>query len=105
MFVLVVNATAGAGGSGGRSSFRAFVDIVRQAFVANGISSVQLTARHCSKLTDWVYDYDVGFQDKAAVTRFDRLDFVFIYGDPALLPWMKAARQVRHQQRKKQSGQ
>ena len=52
------------------------------------------TANH-TQLADWLYEEGSEFANPVSVTRFDRLDFVFVYGDPAVLPWMKEARQVR----------
>lgn len=57
--------------------------------------AVYLQVKKASHLRPWLFQQGSEFSDPVSVTRFDRLDFVFMYGDPKLLPWSKAARQAR----------
>lgn len=40
-----------------------------------------------SNLKDYLYGHGSKFTDKTAEKKFDVIDFVFIEGDPLLLPW------------------
>lgn len=66
-----------------------------RACVASSCAVAVVQVKHGNQLRPWLFEDGTAYGDPVSVTRFDRLDFVFVYGDPSLMPWMKSAQQVR----------
>ena len=94
--------------TGGRAAFARFKHQVEQAFsgfASLDVRPVHFHVRTSASLGEFVYDDSplprgerpkVGgkFRDPMAVTRFDRLDFVFVTMPMDMAPWAPQARQV-----------
>lgn len=91
MWVLIVNSGHNRSGI----DFRAFVELVKSSFSSLSCHDVKFMVKRANHLRPWLFEEGTQYSDPVAVTRFDRLDFVFLYGDPALLPWMRGADQLR----------
>eukprot|EP00945_MAST-04E_sp_MAST-4E-sp1_P005484 g5484.t1 len=91
MRILVVDAFSKT--SAGRKKASLFKAEVQKVF-DNLKIHVHLQMNRMNDLGDFIYEEDTAFSHPMGVTKFDRLDFIFIGGNPTLLPWAKCLRQV-----------
>ncbi len=91
MRVLVVDAYGAS--AKGRAAWKSFLRLVVAACDKQNIHVDMVTARY-NGLADYIYQPDSRFVDPLSVTRFDRLDLVFVGGSPTHLPWAPRVAQV-----------
>ena len=77
-----------------RQRFRDLERTIRAGFDAVHVDFLDLVVRRHTRLGDYIYEMDSPWIDRRSLTRFDRLDFVFVGGDANCLPWAKSMRQV-----------
>ena len=77
----------------GRRAWTAFHKIVTGAFDRLNVH-VDVSMRSREALEEFIYEADTEFVDPMAVTKFDRLDFIFVGGQATLLPWDTGLKQV-----------
>ncbi|KAG9413869.1 hypothetical protein AC1031_013080 [Aphanomyces cochlioides] len=58
------------------------------------VTGMTLLEKHRSDLTEFIFELHSDTSDPAAITRFDRLDFVFVDGDCTLPPWHPGLKKV-----------
>ena len=80
----------------GRKDFRFFVKTVRRAFASADPegSAAHFAVASLHDLDDYVYEDREDPNNLTKIKRFDRLDYVFIAGNPDILPWSPQAKQL-----------
>ena len=80
----------------GRKALRYFVRSINRAFACADPegASVHTTVAPLDALEDFIYVDHEDRENLTKIKRFDRLDFVFVGGDPEVLPWSAAAKQL-----------
>jgi hypothetical protein len=77
----------------GRQESTSFKNLVASSFEQLKIH-VHLQVKRSNDLGEFLYEEDTKYSDPMGVKKFDRLDMIFIGGNPTLMPWDKAIRQV-----------
>jgi hypothetical protein len=95
MRVLVVNGLASS--ARGRQAAKDFYNSVIKAF--KPVSKMDIDPPdfihvHKSELDDYLFEAESEFDRPQAVSRFDRVDFVFVNADESALPWLPANRKL-----------
>ena len=83
--ILVVDAYGR--GKKGRKAWNDFRALVTGSFDRLNVH-VDVSTRSRGKLNDFIYEADTEFVDPMSITKFDRLDFIFVGGEATLLPWL-----------------
>jgi hypothetical protein len=95
MRVLVVNGLPSS--ARGRQSAKEFYNSVVAAF--EPVSKLDIDPPdfihvHKSELDDYLFEAESEFDRPTAISRFDRVDFVFVNADDSALPWLPANRKL-----------
>jgi hypothetical protein len=93
MKVLLVNAFKP--GAEGDKAFKYFFACVKQAFDVQRYFSkdgISYTCVNYENIDEFLFEPYTGYVDSQAEKKFDYLDFVFIDGEPNLLPWLARAK-------------
>ena len=77
----------------GRQESTSFKNLVASSFEQLKIH-VHVEFKRSNDLGEFLYEEDTKYSDPMGVKKFDRLDMIFIGGNPTLMPWDKAIRQV-----------
>jgi hypothetical protein len=91
MRVLVVDQYALS--AAGRGAWKRFLRCVVSGFDAQNIHA-NFSVRRGGALADFIYLPDSAFVDPKALVNFDRVDMVFVGGQPSHRPWSPRIRQV-----------
>ena len=76
-----------------RDQWKDFCRVVVSACDLQNIHVDMATCKY-NKLHEYIYQPDSAFVDPLSIKRFDRLDMVFISGEPTVLPWSPRFQQV-----------